>query len=87
MTILSVADVAARLRCTEETVREHTPHDLPGVKFGRDWVYVEADVIAAVSRLALQIQKANSPGFVPDIPKPTARRGRRKPLPELSSQV
>lgn len=78
MTILSVDQVAELLRCTPETIREHTPHDLPGVKFGRDWVYVEADVIEAVSALAQQIQTHWRKKPVPDIPaRPPSRR--RKP--------
>ena len=50
--ILSVQQVADMLGCSPETVRERTPHDLPGAKFGRDWVYVESQVIAAVSKIA-----------------------------------
>ncbi len=81
--ILSVDQVAEMLRCTPETIREHTPHDLPGVKFGRDWVYVEADVIAAVSRLAQEIQTKWRSAPVPEIPARPTLHGRRKPLPEL----
>lgn len=32
--ILSVQQVADMLGCSPETVRERTPHDLPGAKFG-----------------------------------------------------
>jgi predicted DNA-binding transcriptional regulator AlpA len=85
--VINVAQVAEMLGCSEETVRDHTPHELPGVKFGRDWVFVEADVIAAVSRLAQQIHHRAAPGAVPDLPKPRRLHGRAKPLPELPGQV
>lgn len=36
--ILTAEQVADMLRCTPETVREKTPHVIPGAKFGREMV-------------------------------------------------
>ena len=86
--ILTVSEVAAMLQCAEETVREHTPVSLPGVKFGRDWVYVESQVIASVETLALSIQQAQRK-TLDDLTRAvavhTAAAGgpRRKPPPRL----
>ena len=48
--ILTAEQVAELLRCTPETVREKTPHIIPGAKFGRDWVYSRMLLVAAVER-------------------------------------
>ncbi|WP_409520579.1 helix-turn-helix domain-containing protein [Melaminivora sp.] len=38
---------AALLQCTPETVEELTRKgELPGVKFGRGWIYVKSDLLA-----------------------------------------
>ena len=59
--ILNVLQVAEMLGCSEDTVRERTPRVLPGAKFGRDWVYVESQVIAAVSKIAVSNETDKSP--------------------------
>lgn len=48
--ILSVAEAAKLLGCSEDTLREKTPAVVPGVKFGRDWVYSRALIVEAVER-------------------------------------
>ena len=48
MRVLKVDEVAEMLGCEPDTVRNHTPTNLPGVKFGRDWVYVEDQPVEAV---------------------------------------
>ena len=48
--ILTVAEAAKLLGCTEGTLREKTPHIIPGAKFGRDWVYSRMLIVAAVER-------------------------------------
>ena len=51
--ILSVEDVSEMLKCAPSTVRERTRiGDLPGVKFGDDWVYPLGILIGAVTELA-----------------------------------
>jgi hypothetical protein len=43
--ILTPEQVAEMLHCSADTVREKTPHIIPGAKFGRDWVYSEDLVV------------------------------------------
>lgn len=52
--ILSVAEAAKLLGCSEDTLREKTPAVVPGVKFGRDWVYSRALIVEAVERESRQ---------------------------------
>jgi len=78
---LTVENVADMLGCTPDTVRERTPTALPGVKFGRDWVYVESQVIEAVRVLAVAPRRTRSRQKPPALPQ------RGKPLPELSGEV
>lgn len=65
--ILSTEEVAEILHCTPETVRERTPHDLPGVKFGRDWVYAESALIEAVITLSKRKVTRAAPGELPEV--------------------
>ena len=44
------------LRCTPETVREKTPHIIPGAKFGRDWVYSRDLIVKAVERESMVVR-------------------------------
>lgn len=75
MRVLKVDEVADMLGCTPDTVREKTPGVLPGVKFGRDWVYVESQVVEVVAHLAA-------------VESQSLRRERRDAvLPELRSQI
>ena len=53
--ILTPEQVAEMLNCSPETVREKTPHIIPGAKFGRDWVYSEDLVVKAVERMSLVV--------------------------------
>lgn len=61
--ILTPDQVAEMLGCTADTVREKTPHIIPGAKFGRDWVYSEAMVVRAVERMStvVLIDSLNGP--------------------------
>lgn len=49
--ILKVADAAAELDCSEDTVRERAG-ELGGVKFGRDWVFPAETFYSKVNALA-----------------------------------
>ena len=81
--ILNVAQVAEMLGCSEDTVRERTPHVLPGAKFGRDWVYVESQVIAAVSKIAVSNKTDKGPSGYTLREFWEAADKRKKPLPQL----
>lgn len=91
--ILNVQQVAEMLGCTTDTVRERTPRHLPGTKFGRDWVYVEGQVVAAVAELADQerrrIEQRDSyderTRLTEKLYLGPDRRG--KPLPQLGGQI
>ena len=51
--ILSVAEVAALLECREDTVRERAAAGrLPGLKYGRDWVFPTAALLDAIDKQA-----------------------------------
>ena len=82
--ILTVDDVAALLRCEPATVRERTPHDLPGFKFGRDWVYSELVIHDALVTLST---RKNAPAAANHELPPPLRRKRSRPLPELIRQL
>ena len=84
--ILSVEEVAKMLRCEPETVREKTPGVLPGVKFGRDWVYAESVIIRIVEQLSTKaVKPSRKKRDAPAIPtKPSSRA---LPLPQLTGQV
>lgn len=81
--ILNVPQVAEMLGCSEDTVRERTPHVLPGAKFGRDWVYVESQVIAAVSKIAVSNEPDKSPGGYTLREFWDRADKRKKPLPTI----
>jgi len=51
--VLEVKDVAAMLKCDDATVEERTrAGDLPGLKFGRSWIYPRAALLARLSEMA-----------------------------------
>lgn len=60
--ILTPEQVAEMLHCSADTVREKTPHIIPGAKFGRDWVYSEDLVVKAVERMSLTIMAGTMRG-------------------------
>lgn len=79
--ILTPEQVAEMLGCTPETVREKTPHIIPGAKFGRDWVYSESLVVRAVERMStvVLIDSLNGP-----LPKTTSGRLTTSEPPSLN---
>lgn len=58
--ILTAEQVAELLHCTPETVREKTPHIIPGAKFGRDWVYSREMVVKVVERESMVVRCVQS---------------------------
>lgn len=79
--ILTVEEVAAMLRCEPATVREKTPAVLPGVKFGRDWVYAESVIIRCVEELSTEMIRR------PRRNRETHKGSRAQQLPELGGEV
>ena len=52
--VLTVDQLAQLLDCTAETIEERTrARDLPGVKYGRSWVYPRDAVLEVLRRQAL----------------------------------
>ncbi len=50
---INAEQCAKLLGCTEETVEELTRKgDLPGLKFGRSWVFVRSDLLAYLAERA-----------------------------------
>jgi excisionase family DNA binding protein len=93
--VLTVADVAAMFACTEETVRDQASAGvLPGVKFGRDWVFPLEALLESINELArdqaaqrrrpaprgatLQPVKAAAPPALPTAEPRDLRRGARR---------
>jgi hypothetical protein len=53
--VLTAADLAKLLDCTEATVEDRTrDRQLPGLKFGRSWVYPREAVLRVLTDQALQ---------------------------------
>lgn len=93
--VLTVAQLAELLDCTEQTVQERTrERALPGVKFGRDWVYPRDAVLRVLNDVALAHVKPVAPApatggqvqplrAVPTPVRPKRARGRSPaPLPD-----
>ena len=52
---INAEQCAELLQCTAETVEELTRKgELPGVKFGRGWIYVKTDLLAYLAEKARQ---------------------------------
>lgn len=51
--IITSAEVAELLSCTEEQAEELTRKgEIPGTKFGRSWLYVRSDLLAYIAERA-----------------------------------
>lgn len=87
--VLTVAEVAARLQCAEDTVRG-LGAELGGLKVGRDWVFPAGALNQRLTERALA-QPAPAPAQRPaavvlrQVPKATQRPGKRRTLPALPS--
>lgn len=88
--VIPQSAVAQLLECDENTVQERArTGDLPGVKFGRSWVFPRQALVARLNEIA--IEQASKRRGKPE-PKPIAaavgaKTPRRAPptLPELCS--
>lgn len=83
---IDVKECAALLMCSEETVEELTrTGEIPGMKYGRGWLYVRADLLAYVAQRAREeaeerrsnLQGRRQPGKITDF------RLRRQAAPAL----
>lgn len=91
---IDAAGCAQLLQCTTQTVEELTRKgELPGIKFGRGWVYVKADLLAWLAQRARQEAqdrrqehqaRMKRPAFQPPH-KPKPRRLTPPALPQPTS--
>ena len=79
---LTVEQLAKMLRCSEFTVRERARKgDLPGLKFGDDWVFPVEAVAHQLTEMALDDAKERRTTPAPSAAAFGAPRKQRKPLP------
>lgn len=90
--VLSTEQAAELLGCETDTVKEAARRrELPGLKFGREWVFPRAALLEIVNRQALAWVKQEDPTARPAArpalkavpPAPPARRGGRRTPPTL----
>lgn len=91
--VLTAADLAQLLDCTEATVEDRTrERQLPGLKFGRSWVYPREAVLRVLTDQALQhVAPPASPAAAPApaavtplrMASPPSKRARRHSPPPL----
>lgn len=78
--VLDVDQVAKLMRCEPATVQEHArAGDLPGIKWGRDWVFPLGALLRVLDELALQEaarrrEKVTPSAVLHDIKRPKAKR-------------
>lgn len=80
--VIDADECAALLRCNTETVEELARSgELPGLKFGRGWIFVRADLLLylatkAREEAAERRSRRSAPAVVPQVSK-----GRRRAVP------
>jgi excisionase family DNA binding protein len=82
--VLDTEQAAALLRCSVDTVRARADAgDLPGVKFGRDWVFPCVALLEAVNELAREeaSKRRSRPGAKPAAVAQIVAQRRPPPLP------
>lgn len=84
----TVDQVAELLQCAPDTVRELARDGvLPGLKFGRDWVFPAGALFQRLDDLALKADTTNTPqpsATLHQLPTPKARQRRQLPaLPAI----
>lgn len=80
--VLDVDAVAELLHCSEYTVRNQTAlGELPGVRFGRDYVYPREALMRRLTEMALEesakTRRMSAHSGISVAPPPVARRGRK----------
>jgi hypothetical protein len=83
--ILEVDEVAALLKCDPETVESRTRcGDLPGLKFGRSWIYPKPALMSRLCDLAIEeCAKRKLPSESVAVVPTSRRRGRGRVPPTL----
>jgi len=80
-------EVAELLRCTPEQVEELArAGEIPGLKFGRPWLFVRADLLAYLAEKARAEAQERRSKRQPNAPTPMAKPRRRAP-PALPQPV
>lgn len=75
--ILSVRQVADLLCCSAETIEDKARRgNIPGIKFGRSWMFPREALLGRLNVMALQNAEAEPQHGLPDAtPAPRPRRG------------
>jgi excisionase family DNA binding protein len=77
-------DCAKLLRCTVEQAEELARSgDIPGTKFGREWLFVRADLIAYIAERARKEATERRAKRSPGAPTPIKRKPARRVAPAL----
>lgn len=77
---LSVDQVAELLMCTPEKVEELArTGELPGMKFGRGWIFLRSTLLAHLERQSLAEQEERRAKRRPSAATPLARPRRQTP--------
>lgn len=89
---ITAEQCAELLGCTEDTVEELSRKgELPGLKFGRGWVFVRADLLAYLAERGRQeaeqrrADRGGGPQAAPNIRQIKPRRQPPPALPKLST--
>jgi excisionase family DNA binding protein len=91
--VLSTEQAAQLLRCEADAVKEAARRrELPGIKFGREWIFPRAALLEIINKQAMAWVKPAEPAAVSPTgrpalkavpPVPPARRGGRRTPPTL----
>lgn len=75
-------ECAALLRCTSEQVEELArAGEIPGLKFGRGWLFVRSDLLAYLAEKARREADERRAKRQPGVTPITAKAKRRQPPP------
>lgn len=77
-------ECAELLRCTSDQVEELArAGEIPGLKFGRGWLFVRADLLAYLAEKARAEAQERRSKRAPNAPTPLMAKPRRRPAPVL----
>lgn len=84
---IDAEECAVLLRCTPKQVEELArAGEIPGLKFGRPWLFVRADLLAYLAEKARAEAQERRSKRHPNAPVPMAKP-RRRPAPVLPTLV
>lgn len=82
METIGSEECAALLRCTPEQAEELArAGEIPGLKIGRSWIFVRADLLAYLAEKARSEAEARRARKQPGVTLITAKQKRRQPPP------